>query len=159
MVEELVKFFSILLLTMLKFVAGPVGGYAAGFSLMKTIFVTVLGTMSSVTLFTYFGTFIRERIFTEKRKMFTKRNRRFVTIWKKYGVIGVAALMPILLTPIGGTLLLTSFRTPKSQIILYMFISAIIWAITISGVIFLLGNEVFKLSAYSASLSGNISIF
>lgn len=158
MAEELVKFFSIFLLTMLKFVAGPVGGYAAGFSLMKTILVTVLGTMSSVTLFTYLGTFLSERIFSSKRKTFTKRNRRFVTIWKKYGVIGVAALMPILLTPIGGTLLLTSFRTPKTKIMLYMFISTIIWAIAISGAIYLLGDEVFKHIGYSFSLSGNISI-
>ena len=147
MSEELIKFFLILLLTMLKFIAGPVGGYAAGFSLFKTISVTVLGMMSGVTLFTFLGTFLRKRVldkFFKTRKKFTNRNRKFVTIWKKYGVIGVAALTPILLTPIGGTLLLTSFRTPKPLIMIYMSISAVIWAIIISGAIYLGGNEVIK---------------
>lgn len=146
--EELLKFFSIFLLTMLKFIAGPVGGYAAGFSLVKTIIVTILGTMSSVTLFTFLGTFLRERVINKifkVRKRFNKRNRKFVTIWKKYGVIGVAVLTPILLTPIGGTLLLISFRTPKSKIMIYMSISTVIWAIVISGAIYFVGGEVLKI--------------
>lgn len=148
MSEELIKFFSIFLLTMLKFIAGPVGGYAAGFSLLTTIAITILGMMSSVTLFTYLGTFLRERVlgkFFKKRNKFTKRNRKFVGIWKKYGVIGVAALTPMLLTPIGGTLLLTSFRTPKSLIMMYMSISAIIWAVVISSTIYLVGEQLFRI--------------
>ncbi len=145
MVEELVTFFSILLLTMLKFIAGPIGGYAAGYSLVKTITITIVGVMSSVTLFTYLGTYLRERVFSKffkKSKTFTKRNRKFVTIWKKYGVIGVAILTPILLTPIGGTLLLTSFRTPKTQIMFYMLVSAVFWAVLVSSIIFYAGNEI-----------------
>jgi hypothetical protein len=148
MSEELIKFFSIFLLTMVKFIAGPVGGYAAGFSLFTTIVVTILGMMSSVMLFTFLGTFIRERIFSrlfKKRNTFTKRNRKFVTIWRKYGVIGVAALTPLLLTPIGGTLLLTSFRTPKSLIMMYMSISSVIWAIVMSSIIFLAGEQLMKI--------------
>jgi len=146
--EELIKFFSIFLLTMLKFIAGPVGGYAAGFSLLTTIVVTILGMMSSVTLFTYLGTFLRERILDKlfkKRNKFTMRNRKFVTIWRKYGVIGVAALSPVILTPIGGTLLLTSFRTPKSLIMMYMSISAVIWAVVISSTIYLVGEQLFRI--------------
>ena len=146
--EELIKFFSIFLLTMLKFIAGPVGGYAAGFSLLTTIVVTILGMMSSVTLFTYLGTFLRERILDKlfkKRNKFTIRNRKFVTIWRKYGVIGVAALSPVILTPIGGTLLLTSFRTPKSLIMMYMSISAVIWAVVISSTIYLVGEQLFRI--------------
>ncbi len=139
---------------MLKFIAGPLGGYAAGFSLITTILVTILGMMLSVVLFTFFGTFLRERIFSrffkKKNKKFTKRNRKFVAIWKKYGVIGTAFLTPILLTPIGGTLLLTSFRTPKSLIMTYMLVSAVVWSTIISGTIFLLGDELLKYFNYSA---------
>ena len=146
--EELIKFFSVFLLTMLKFIAGPVGGYVAGFSLLKTIIVSVTGMMASVVLFTFLGTFLRERVFGrffKPRKTFTKRNRKFVAIWTKYGQIGVAFLTPILLTPIVGTLLLISFRTPKSIIIIYMAVSAIIWAIIISSALYLVGEEVMKL--------------
>jgi len=145
MLEELTKFFSILLLTMLKFIAGPVGGYAAGYTFIKTVLVTVFGMMTSVGLFTYFGTFLREKVlsrFIKNRNKFTKRNRKFVKVWSRYGVIGVAVLTPILLTPIGGTLLLTAFRTPKSMIMIYMTISALFWALVISGLVFLLGDQI-----------------
>ena len=146
--EELLKFLSVFLLTMLKFIAGPVGGYVAGFSLIETIIVSVTGMMTSVILFTFLGTFLRERVFGrffKNRKTFTKRNRKFVAIWKKYGQVGVALLTPILLTPIVGTLLLTSFRTPKSIIIIYMAVSAIVWAIIISSALYLVGEKVIKL--------------
>src|SRR3989337_674256 len=86
---------------MLKFIFGPLGGYAAGFTLVTTILVTVAGMMTVVLLFTFFGNWIREKViprFFKKRKKFSQRNRKFVTIWKRYGLIGVAALTPIILT-------------------------------------------------------------
>lgn len=141
---ELLKALSIIFLTMLKFIAGPTLGYAAGFSLLNTILITVVGMMLSVLLFTFLGDFLRKRVFRkffERKKKFSKRNRRFVTIWKKYGVVGVAVLTPLLLTPIGGTILLTSVGTPNQKIILYMFVSAVCSAVVFSSLIYLLGTE------------------
>lgn len=143
MEAELLKAVSIIFLTMLKFIAGPTLGYAAGFSLLSTILITVVGMMLSVLLFTFLGDFLRKRVFRkffERRKKFNKSNRRFVTIWKKYGVVGVAVLTPILLTPIGGTILLTSVGTPNQKIIAYMFVSAAFWAVVFSSLIYLLGT-------------------
>lgn len=51
-------------------------------------------------------------------------------------------LTPLLLTPIGGTLLAISFGTPKNKLILYMFVSASIWAFVFSVAIYFFGNEV-----------------
>jgi membrane protein DedA with SNARE-associated domain len=132
---------------MLKFIFGPLGGYAAGFSLITTILVTVAGMMTVVLLFTFFGNWIREKVisrFFKKRKKFSLRNRRFVTIWKKYGLIGVAALTPIILTPIGGTLLAVSSGSPKEKIILYMFISASVWSVFFSTALYIFGGEILK---------------
>ena len=115
--------------------------------LVMTILVTVAGMMTVVLLFTFFGNWIREKIiprFFKKRNKFSQSNRRFVTIWKKYGLIGVAALTPLILTPIGGTLLAVSSGSPKDKIIFYMFISASVWSILFSGALYFFGSQVQK---------------
>jgi membrane protein DedA with SNARE-associated domain len=133
--------------SMLKFIFGPLGGYAAGFPLIATILITVAGMMTVVILFTYFGTWIKARLidkFFSKSKRFSSRNRKFVTIWKRYGLIGVAALTPVILTPIGGTVLAVSSGSPKERIIFYMLVSASFWAIVLSTGLYFFGNEILK---------------
>jgi hypothetical protein len=132
---------------MLKFIFGPLGGYASGFTLLATILITVAGMMTVVFLFTFFGNWIREKVvlrFFKKRKKFTRSSRRFVVIWGKYGLVGVAALTPVILTPIGGTLLAVSSGSPKEKIILYMFISASVWSVVLSSALYFFGNEILK---------------
>jgi hypothetical protein len=132
---------------MLKFIFGPVGGYAAGFPLLLTILITIAGMMTVVFLFTFFGDWIKKRVisrFFKKRNKFSARNRKFVTIWKRYGLIGVAILTPIILTPIGGTVLAVSSGSPKEKIILYMLLSASFWSIVLSSSLYFFGNEVLK---------------
>jgi membrane protein DedA with SNARE-associated domain len=97
-------------------------------------------------LFSFAGDWIRNNIinrFFPKRKRFSERNRRFVTIWKKYGVAGVAFLTPLILTPIGGTLVAISFGSPRNKLILYMLISAAGWATVFSLAVYLFGNNIF----------------
>jgi membrane protein DedA with SNARE-associated domain len=145
--ETILKVATVYFSSMLKFIFGPLGGYAAGFSLVTTILVTVAGMMTVVLVFTFFGNWIREKIirrFSKKRNKFSARNRRFVTIWKKYGLIGVAALTPVIFTPIGGTLLAVSSGSPKEKIIFYMFISAAVWSVLLSVALYFFGNEVLK---------------
>jgi hypothetical protein len=50
-------------------------------------------------------------------------------------------LTPVLLTPIGGTLLAVSSGSPKEKIILFMFVSASVWSVIFSVAVYLLGNE------------------
>jgi hypothetical protein len=52
-----------------------------------------------------------------------------VRIWKRFGMAGIALLTPLLLTPIGGTVLAVSFRVSRGQLLLYMLISAVFWAV------------------------------
>src|SRR5687768_9673223 len=145
--QLILKVLSVYFSSMLKFVFGPLGGYAAGFSLIVTILVTIAGMMTVVLVFTFFSVWIKEKILRrifKKRNKFSSSNRRFVTIWKKYGLIGVAALTPIILTPIGGTLLAVSSGSPKDKIIFYMFVSASGWSILLSAGLYFFGNEILK---------------
>lgn len=145
--QVILKVVTIYFSSMLKFVFGPIGGYAAGFPLITTILVTIAGMMTVVLVFTYFGTWIKERIFGRffrKSNKFSPRSRKFVSIWKRYGLIGVAALTPILLTPIGGIILAVSSGSPKEKIIFYMLISASLWAIVLTSALYFFGNQILK---------------
>jgi len=141
---EVLKAIPVYLSTMIKFIFGPVGGYLAGLAFGTTIFVTVAGMMTVVLLFSFFGDFMRAQIvnrFFANKKRFTPKNRKFVTIWRKYGLAGVAALTPVLLTPIGGSILAVSCGAPRNKLLLYMFISAVVWSLIFSSVTYALGRE------------------
>ena len=143
--EEVIKAFSIYLLCTLKVVFGPTLGYAAGLHFITTVVTTIAGMMTSVIVFTYFGDWLRLQIkirWLKNQKTFTPRSRRVVMVWKKFGLAGIAALTSLGLTPIGGTILAVSLGAPKEKIILYMFVSASIFSVVLSGLIYLFGNNV-----------------
>ena len=144
--EEILKAIPVYFSSMLKFILGPIGGFAAGLNLVTTILTTVFGMMTVVFLFTYFGDWLKANVLSRFRKKGKKsedrKNSRFNNIWKRYGLLGVALLTPIILTPIGGTLLAVSSGSPKEKIIFYMFISAAAWSVLFSGAIYFFGNEV-----------------
>ncbi len=144
--EEILRAIPVYFSSMLKFILGPVGGYLAGLTLTTTILTTVAGMMTVVIAFTFFGDWLRDKIFHRffKNSHPSDRFKRFSTIWKKYGVAGVAILTPLLLTPIGGTLLAISLGTPKDKLVFYMFLSAAIWSVTFSGAIYFFGNEILR---------------
>src|SRR3954470_3698697 len=57
-----------------------------------------------------------------KKRIFTRRSRRIVRIWKNYGLIGLAALTPILFSIPIGTFIITRLEHNHKKILLYMFI-------------------------------------
>lgn len=130
--ESLITFFGIYFLSMLKFIAGPVLGSAAGYSIWKIILVTVSGMMTSVFIFTLLGSQFRKILalrIKKKSPVFTKKNRSIVRLWAKYGDVGIAFFSPLFLTPIGGTLILVSFGTKKRKIYFHMLWSALFWSV------------------------------
>jgi accessory gene regulator protein AgrB len=134
--EEILKAISMVYLpSTLKFIFGPLGGYAAGLHLITTIVCTVGGAMSSVVAFTYFGNWIRnsllKKFFHRPPKPMNERSA-FVRYFMKYELGGIAFLTPLILTPIGGALLAVSFGAPKEKIIFYMFLSTTFWAVVFS---------------------------
>ena len=129
------KYISVFLASMFKFIGGPAMGMAFGLSYWETVLMTISGMMTSVLIISFFGPGLRkwiDRIFRRNRKLFTKRNRRFVTLWKKYGLFGVSFLTPVVFSPVIGTLLVNAFGGSKKKIITYMLISAVFWAFLIT---------------------------
>ncbi len=145
MAEELLKSVPVFLSSMLKFILGPLEGYGLRLHFITTVVATILGMMASVIVVTYFGHWLRngmlKRFFKKKeenQKAETKgRMNRFI---KKYGLGGVALLTPVFLTPIGGTIIAVGLGKPKNKILLFMFISAVFWALVFTSAVYLLGR-------------------
>ena len=64
-----------------------------------------------------------------KNKIFTKRNRRLITIWKKYGLFGIALLTPVVISIPIGTIIASRLVPNKKKVFLYMLISISAWSI------------------------------
>lgn len=145
MAEELVKAASVFLLSMVKFILGPMTGFALGLHFITTTLATIGGMMMSVVMFTYFGEWLRTLVlkqFYRNARKFTPRTRQFAT-WRKYGLTGIAILTPLVLTPIGGTLLAVSAIKSKGRILFAMLVSATSWSLIFTGVIYFLGSDYF----------------
>lgn len=145
MFDLLTKYISLLLISAVKFLFGPIIGFSTGLSLVETTIITILGMMLTVVSLTYAGSTARKKILEwvnrrKTRQLFTKRNRMIVRVWHEYGMKGVAFLTPILFGPPIGMLIALSFGEKKHKIITYMFISAVFWGIIMNIAIFYFGE-------------------
>ena len=69
-----------------------------------------------------------------RRKVFTPRNRRIVKLWRRFGLIGVTALTPVLFSIPIGTFIITRLEHNHKKVLLYMFISITLWSLLLTGV-------------------------
>ncbi|WP_215224330.1 hypothetical protein [Echinicola shivajiensis] len=132
MIEYILQFLAIYIVCLFKFIGGPVLGTAADYSVLEIVLVTVSGMMTSVLVFTFLGEWIKDKWATnskKKSKKFSSKNRKIIQIWQKFGAWGVAAITPLILTPIGGTIVMTSFGVKRRRIFSYMLVSSICWSL------------------------------
>jgi hypothetical protein len=73
-----------------------------------------------------------------KKKIFTARNRRMVRIWKQYGLIGLAALTPILFSIPLGMFFITRVEKDNRKILIYMLVSVTCWSLILTSLFELL---------------------
>ncbi|GAA4468280.1 hypothetical protein GCM10023189_53310 [Nibrella saemangeumensis] len=129
---DVAKYITVILASALKFIGGPLTGIAMGLSWIQTAVCTVAGMMLAVVAVAFAGEMLRQlsqRISKKPPRRFNRRTRMAVKIWKRSGMLGIALLTPLILTPIGGTVLAVSYRVHRGQIFLYMLISAVFWSV------------------------------
>jgi hypothetical protein len=68
------------------------------------------------------------------RKIFTPQSRRVIKIWRKFGIIGLAALTPVLFSIPIGTFFMTRFEKSRRRIIFYMFVSITSWSLLLTTI-------------------------
>lgn len=144
MLVEILKYLSVYLVSMIKFFAGPVTGATVGLTYLESVLLTIAGMMTTVVIFSVIGRafskWVAARRRAKNKPMFNKGNRRIVKIWKNFGVVGVAFLTPILLTPIVGTVVAALFGAPRKQIFIHMLWSAVVWSALLNLMVFEFGD-------------------
>ena len=136
---DFAKYLSVALASAIKFVGGPITGAALRLSWWETALCTVIGMMCSVVIVSFVGQAIQQRIqkrSATKSKLFSRRTRLAVSVWRRFGIWGIAFLTPLFFTPIGGTLITLSFKLSLRQFFLPMLFFAALWAIIFSLLIY-----------------------
>ncbi|BDC97990.1 small multi-drug export protein [Persicobacter psychrovividus] len=132
------KYIPVYLISMIKFIGGPALGSTLGLTYWETVALSVLGMMTSVVIISFFGLQLRRFMQRKKllgKKKFSPRSRRFVFIWKTFGLWGVAFLTPVFFSPIVGTLLAALMGASRPKLWAYMFISSVFWSLSLSYVV------------------------
>ncbi len=149
--EEVMVYITIYLLCTIKIIAGPIMGYAAGFPPLVSTLLTIAGMMTTIFVFSLFGVQLRHTAFIrffKLKKVFSPQSRRFVTIWKRYGLIGISFLTPILLSPPGGAILAVAFGGSRKKILLYMFMFGTIWSFILTYGFYYSSDEVREIMGF-----------
>lgn len=118
-----------------KFLFGLGSAVGFGFSYFKAVSVVVLGGFLGTVLSVYLidkGLQWLNVYFKTKRKKkkrsFTRINKFIVLAKRRFGLVGIAAITPLLSYPLGCYLALRYFKN-KRKVILYMFVSVTIWSV------------------------------
>src|SRR6478735_738363 len=139
---KFVSYLSVLGLSMFKSILGPPMALICGLSFIESVLLSTGGLMLTIFLFTSFlGKRVRKWFidtFFKNKKVFTSKTRKMVSIWQKYGLIGVAFLTPVLLSPIGGGLVINTFGGKKAKIYLFMLLSGLFWSSIYSYLVYIL---------------------
>ena len=97
------------LLSTVKFLGGPLAGASMGLHFWQTLALTVAGMMTSVFVFSGVGRVWMQHRQKQRRlrrePIFSKKSRNIIKVFRKFGMGGIAFLTPILLSPIGGTVI------------------------------------------------------
>jgi len=115
-------------------------GVPAALLLFKEDFITffVVCTTGGITgniVFTHLSAIIIKKIHNyrakrgliHKKPIFTRFNRRVISLKNRFGLIGIAAITPLILSTPLGAFLAERFFKNKRLIILYFSISVVFW--------------------------------
>ena len=123
--ELILQYLTIYALSMVKFIFGPALGVTYGLSIPETVIINTLGMVTPAYLLRIFGDRIRDlyrRWFIRKnQKIFTRRNRTFVRVWRRWGLPGVAFLVPIIIMPIPGAIIANTFSSDTRPYIRWLW--------------------------------------
>lgn len=103
-----------------------------------TMGLTVAGMMTSVFIISGVGrAWVRHRQLQRRLRrapIFSSRSRNIIKVFRRFGMGGIAFLTPILLSPIGGTIIATLLGVPRPRIMLHMLWSAVLWGCVLTFV-------------------------
>ena len=120
-------------------IAIPISAYQYDFNFIQTLIFSIVGGGLGVFLFSALSNKIN-RLFPKKKKIKRTKKRgvqEVITIKtaRKYGVYGIAAITPILLSIPIGTLIALRFFPEKKKTVPILMSSVVIWSLILSVVL------------------------
>lgn len=127
---------SFLVLAVLKFLYTPGIMLASGFSVINTIVVCSVGGTLGAALFFIAGRMIfgwYERIFPPKKdkKTFTKGKRRIIVFKKRFGIIGLAVIVPLVSVPVSAVIAAKYYKNPLRVFAAYAAVLSL-WSVVLT---------------------------
>ena len=158
-----IKLIQVILISGIKFLFAPVLAIGYGFNYIETVIITAAGGILGILFFYhlskwlilqyqkfcpkiigYFGGseatqrwYEANKCKKKKTKVFSKRNKLIINVRKKYGLLGIVLLTPILLSIPIGAFLAQKYYSKKSKVLIYMSLSVLIWSLFLSSFFFL----------------------
>lgn len=139
------KWITLFLLSSIKLLWAPGTAIAAGLKFWEAWLVTSTGGMLGVLVFYNFGHLLfayldrlRRRRYQRLgkvapvRKSFTRRNRWFVAIKGKFGLIGLAIITPTMLSIPVGSVIAARFFYNNRRTLPYLLLSTLLWTFALS---------------------------
>lgn len=152
MARIVLQFLTVMGMSSFKVIPGLALGVAYGLNGFEIFISLAVGGIAGIVVFTYLGERIRKwwhdyrarkRGNKPKKPLNIKRARRILRIWHRFGLAGIAAVTPPIISPPIGVAIALAFREKRSRILLYMSISVIVWA----AIFALVGNHILKFFA------------
>ena len=144
--EKVLQVIFIVILSATKFFAAPITSLNIGFNYLQTLLLTIAGGVLGVVVFYYLSNAIAFLFFRllklimkdrmpKKPKVFTWKNRMIVNTVRKYGLLGVAVITPVLLSIPLGTFIASRYFEDQKKVLKYMSASVIFWSVIISSLV------------------------
>jgi hypothetical protein len=107
-----------------------------GYPYYQTVLLLIVGGTIGVFVFYYFSGWINlliNRLIkrSKPRKVFTKQNRTIVNIKSKYGIYGIAFLMPIFFSIPIGSFLASRFYMNKKSTVPILLLAVVFWSLVL----------------------------
>ncbi len=129
--DKLISSLLIFLGSIVKFSMGSLTAIAANLGLSGSL-ANIIGGIIGIVLFTYLGGYMQDFLVKKFPKRFGRRfttsNRFLVKIKKRFGLGGIAALTPIVLSIPVGVLFALALTHDKKKILITMLMSMFFWA-------------------------------
>ena len=129
--EKIISSILVLLGSIVKFSMGSLTAIAANLGLEGSL-ANIIGGIIGIVLFTYLGSYVQDYVVkkfpNQFGKKFTRTTRFLVRIKQKFGLGGIAALTPIILSIPVGVLFALALTHDKKKILVSMLMSMFFWA-------------------------------
>ncbi len=144
--EKILQVILVLILSSTKFLTAPITALNIGFGYVQTLVITSIGGIIGVFFFYFLSNGIMLLMATVGRKLrggknrkakrsFTWKNRLIVRVKRDYGLMGLAAITPTMLSIPVGTFLAARFFEDRRKVLTYLIASVLVWSVLISSVV------------------------